>query len=1352
MAPSAICRFYFNDMKWVLDKSSNVEAESEGTPTSTIRVSGDQVANADRVKADGYVVYRSTTEGSGYEYKGTIPKPSDPNVKWEYRDNGSLVSNTTYHYRVYAYTKQAGLGEYADVSAETTTPPTSPRLGWGTYLGSASADHAFPVAVDSDGNIFVTGYAFSPAWTAGGLGSGGGRDAFVAKLSSDGTRLLWARRLGGNAEEYGRGIAVDSAGNAYVAGVTRSTNWLTDGMNSLGRQSGDGYVIKLSADGQILWSKCVDGGGYDDLYDISVAPGGDLLVSGTTNSSGSGYHGGGDALVARLRETSTNTAKVVWQRDLGGRGLDVGHAVRAGSDGSVYVTGYTQSSDWSSVLPGTTFHGVEDAFVAKLDPTGQQVAWVQFVGGSSTDRAFNVAVDKQGNVFIAGRTSSFGWTQGAHSSNYHGGEDAFVAKLNPTGTVAWSTCLGGSNRDYAVDIVVDGTGNALVVGTTTSAGWAFGGPDITLDGEDMFVAKMSNDGRTLWSTFLGGSGSDSGYGIALDGRGDAVIAGGTQSSNWNTYSWASTGYLQSRPGGEDAYVVKLLGAEVTSLRTRTSCPVDIEITDPNGRVVSKTINEISNATYVEADLDGDGDLNDEILIPEPLNGQYAVRVIPEPGADPQKTVTLVVQDRGVSTVLLDEVRVAALPAEPMNWGVDRLPPVLTITPAPALLPGGTWVTLHVDVQVQDNASPDPQVALIGIQPSWDTDGTSVIRAADYGEDDRDVELLAARGPEERYYTLLYAASDASGNVTYATAQVYVGNAAPVVDAGPNWNADEGYSVSFDGTASSDGDGDPLMYLWDFGDGSMGTGATPAHVYPDQGTYVVTLTADDGFYGGAASDTLNVTVNNVDPVAADETYEVAEDGYLDVVAPGVLLNDTDIPADPLSGALVTGPAYGALHFNSDGSFSYEPDQNFNGTDHFVYMADDGDGGTATATVTITVWPVNDLPTLDPIDDLAVLEDSLEVVVPLTGISPGQGDTEPVRITALSSAPEIIPNPTVVYVVPSVQGSLRFTPVPNANGIVVITVTVEDGGEDGNLETPGDNAMISRQFSVQVLPVQDPPLASADEYSATENETLVVSAPGVLSNDADVDGDELHATLITATSHGVLQLLSDGSFTYTPNNEFNREDVFTYVVSDGIADSQPVTVQITIDTACSWHNGLNPLNVNDDGFVSPIDALLIVNALNRGEAGKLPVDRPRPLTTPFYDTNRDGFLSPIDALLVINYLNRGGGEGEADNTGSSEIGATTWWTMAANTETHELGSANVSHEERVGGSRVEDSRPSTSVLQSLDLLFAKLDDAHGTKNCESTPSRREVSVGDLEEFLESMLRGNPDEGEVSAMSAS
>jgi hypothetical protein len=313
-----------------------------------------------------------------------------------------------------------------------------------------------------------------------------------------------------------------------------------------------------------------------------------------------------------------------------------------------------------------------------------------------------------------------------------------------------------------------------------------------------------------------------------------------------------------------------------------------------------------------------------------------------------------------------------------------------------------------------------------------------------------------------------------------------------------------------------------------------------------------------------------------------------------------------------------------------------------------------------TFRVTVNSVNDLPTLDPIEDRVIGNEQPSVTIPLAGISSGDGIGQPVRVTAVSSAPEILSNPAVEYVRLAGHGTLTLVPVAHANGNVVVTVQIEDGGIDGQLATAADNAVTSRMFTVAVLPPQHPPTATPDTYSMPENGTLSIPAPGVLTNDVDIDGDSLQAELVSAASHGVVQLHQDGSFTYTPNALFNREDVFNYTASDGTHNSQPVTVQIVVNTAYPWYNGSESCNVNDDGYfqggifvpnVSPLDALLVINELNRAGSRKLPVDRPRPLAPPFYDVNRDSFITPLDALWVINYLNRkkGGGEGEGERDG-------------------------------------------------------------------------------------------------------
>jgi hypothetical protein len=195
--------------------------------------------------------------------------------------------------------------------------------------------------------------------------------------------------------------------------------------------------------------------------------------------------------------------------------------------------------------------------------------------------------------------------------------------------------------------------------------------------------------------------------------------------------------------------------------------------------------------------------------------------------------------------------------------------------------------------------------------------------------------------------------------------------------------------------------------------------------------------------------------------------------------------------------------------------------------------------------------------------------------------------------------------------------------------------------------------------------------------------------------------------------------------------------------GNANVASISTDNEVTYICPWQNHPVPLDTNNDTYVFPIDALLVINELNRGRSGRLPNPAPDHQPPPYYDVNGDHYVSPIDALQVINYLNKGGGEGENGDTATDAITATAWSPMAVNTETHEVGGADGHNEERAGDSRADDSRQSTCALGSLDLLFAKLNESHRNQTRESVVDRTGANAGELEAFLESMLSGSADE---------
>jgi CSLREA domain-containing protein len=307
-------------------------------------------------------------------------------------------------------------------------------------------------------------------------------------------------------------------------------------------------------------------------------------------------------------------------------------------------------------------------------------------------------------------------------------------------------------------------------------------------------------------------------------------------------------------------------------------------------------------------------------------------------------------------------------------------------------------------------------------------------------------------------------------------------------------------------------------------------------------------------GGDGSDIGAFEVQTLPPVANADAYTTNEDTTLTVNAPGILSNDSDPDGDSLSASVNTQPSNGMLNLNSNGSFTYTPKPNFNGTDTFTYTASDANGGTATATVTITVNPVNDAPSFSKGPDQTVNEDAGAQSVSgwATDISAGPANENTQSLTFSVSND----NHDLFSVQPSVSptGTLTFTPAPDASGSATVTVFLTDS--DGATSP-------SQPFNISVSAVNDAPVAHDDSRSVNEDQTLNVDAPGVLSNDTDIDSANLTAVKVTDPAHGTLTLNSNGSFTYTPDANFNGSDEFTYTASDGTDNSNVATATITVD---------------------------------------------------------------------------------------------------------------------------------------------------------------------------------------------
>jgi Tol biopolymer transport system component len=325
--------------------------------------------------------------------------------------------------------------------------PTGSMLVYSTYLGGSREDAGRGIAVDADGNAYVAGYTSSldfPVQNALQKTRGGARDGFIAKVSTDGTTLVYSTYLGGEATDIANAIAVDGSGSVYVTGITYGPFPTKNPIQKSLSGGKDAFVSKLSPDGSALvYSTYLGGEGDDFGTAIAVDANGSAYVTGVTGSSsfptqaaiqpkfGAANLLGADAFVSKL---SVDGSKLVYSTFLGGKGTDVGTAIAVAPDGSVYVAGETNSVDFpsaSAIQPALA--GVDNGFIVKLDPAGSTLNYSTFLGGSGFDQIAAIALDPTG-LYIAGTSLStdFPATPGAYQAGNQGQADALVAKIVET--------------------------------------------------------------------------------------------------------------------------------------------------------------------------------------------------------------------------------------------------------------------------------------------------------------------------------------------------------------------------------------------------------------------------------------------------------------------------------------------------------------------------------------------------------------------------------------------------------------------------------------------------------------------------------------------------------------------------------------------------------------------------------------------------------------------------------------------------------------------------------------------------------------------------------------------------------
>ncbi len=436
--------------------------------------------------------------------------------------------------------------------------PAGTMLVYATYLGGPELEIATSIAVDSAGNAYLTGattsaglrpgtdpfpttpgafdttfdvFARNPEW----IKSVKFTEAFVTKLNPQGNGLVYSTFLGGKMDEYAWSIAVDSAGNAYVAGETNGTDFPTTP------------------------------GAYDRTFNSNY---------GTWDLT--------DIFVSKL---SADGSTLVYSTYVGGSGYEWARSIGVDSSGNAYITGETNSTNFPVTAGAfdTSFNGCLDGFVAKLNAAGSDLAYSTYLGGDGWELSFSVAVDSAGSAYITGMTIStdFPITAGVFGWFLRGGRDAFVTKLNPDGgSLAYSTFLGGNSViDAGLSIAVDSLGHAFVTGYTYSGDFpvtrdAF---DTVFSDLEGFIAELNASGSgLLYSTFIGGRwANEQGSAIALDQMGIAYVTGWTNSSDFPTTPGA---FSRTLDNFTDAFVVKLNPVTAADLADLVITPPGINFT------------------------------------------------------------------------------------------------------------------------------------------------------------------------------------------------------------------------------------------------------------------------------------------------------------------------------------------------------------------------------------------------------------------------------------------------------------------------------------------------------------------------------------------------------------------------------------------------------------------------------------------------------------------------------------------------------------------------------------------------------------------------------------------------------
>lgn len=484
-----------------------------------------------------------------------------------------------------------------------------PTLIYSTYLGGSSYDGGYGISVDLAGNVYIIGQTFSSDFPVSSPIKGsksGYYDIFVTKINPEGNSIVYSTFIGGNGDDYGYAIGVDSSGNAYITGYTESLDFPTQNPAQKNNSGGrDVFVAKINSEGDsLIYSTYLGGSGNDYGYGIALDGKGNAYLTGFTYSTDFplkdpfyGYSGYGDIFLTKI----ASDGNILYSTYFGGSNNDCAYGIAVDSSGNVYLTGTTYSTDFPIKNPIKERGGLWDSFLVKINSEGNQIILSSFIGGSDNDYGTGIAVDSLENVYITGYTSSPDFPiQNPIQKSIAGNYDAFVSKISTSEkSVLFSTFIGGKNNDHSREIATDLNGNVYIAGETYSTDFPTYDPiqESNAGYWDAFVVKINLEANVfVYSTYLGGSNNDYAHGIAVDILGNAYVTGYTSSSNFPTaipiYGYSS---------GYDSFVAKieagLIKYTLTVKKTGTGTGI---VTSDDGRIQcgEQCLGEYNAGTFV----------------------------------------------------------------------------------------------------------------------------------------------------------------------------------------------------------------------------------------------------------------------------------------------------------------------------------------------------------------------------------------------------------------------------------------------------------------------------------------------------------------------------------------------------------------------------------------------------------------------------------------------------------------------------------------------------------------------------------------------------------------------------------